>query len=531
MPQDAGNRKFRIMDRPLISPKNAFWISGVLAIVFLAQGVFGSLEKSLTWDEPTFIASGYTYLTRDDFRLNPMAPPLMQQLEALPLLSMNLSVPAEAHPAWQRGNHIGFARQFILENAPRIREIAFRARLPVLLLGSVLILAIYLWGQRLYGPVPALVATATAALSPNLLAHAKLATTDFGCTVFMCLSVWAFWQSIQTRKKRHWALCGLITGLALLSKFTGLLLGPTYLALAVVHLARKRSEAIPLTVGLLIAGGVALLTVGAGYNLSLNPMRYVEGLRSIYADTSQRYQFYLLGNVSDHPWWYYHIAAFLLKVPLPTLGLIALALVSLFRDARHRDAALYLLIPVLVVLGASCFDRANLGLRRILPAFPFLFLFTAQALAGPQDRWRAWVAACLIAWLGIEAARIYPHHLAYFNSAAGGPERGPYLLDDSNIDWGQDLPSLATWQQTHPEADPLKLFYFGNVPPAAYGVHAADMAEQDIIRPQPGAYAISAHHLAWFRKLKKQSGRDIDWLTRYRPVARAGYSIYIYRFP
>ncbi len=43
--------------------------------------------------------------------------------------------------------------------------------------------------------------------------------------------------------------------------------------------------------------------------------------------------------------------------------------------------------------------------------------------------------------------------------------------------------------------------------------------------------AISAHYLAGLRKLQASSGADADWLTRYEPVAKAGYSIFIYRFP
>ena len=283
--------------------------------------------------------------------------------------------------------------------------------------------------------------------------------------------------------------------------------------------------------GLGIVGVIAFVVVGAGYNLTFNPLLYLRGLQNLYATATPGYRFYLLGEVSDRPWWYYHFAAFLLKVPLPLLLLLALSLFSLLRDPHGRKAAVFLLVPALVILAASCFDRANLGLRRILPAFPFLLLFTAQTLSGSRDRIRPWLVALLLAWTGAEALRIYPHHLAYFNAAAGGPERGPYLLNDSNIDWGQDLPALAAWQRAHPEARPLRLRYFGTAPPAAYGVEAVSMPEQDILRPRPGAYAVSAHSLVSFRKLGRRTGLALDWLTRYRPVDRAGYSIYIYQFP
>ena len=110
------------------------WAAFVPPLLFFPQVFFSSLEKSLTWDEPTFIVSGYTYLTRDDFRFNPEAPPLMQQLVALPLLAMDLEVPPTSHPDWQTPNQVGYAKEFMRLNADRIRTIAIWARLPAMLL-------------------------------------------------------------------------------------------------------------------------------------------------------------------------------------------------------------------------------------------------------------------------------------------------------------------------------------------------------------------------------------------------------------
>jgi hypothetical protein len=73
--------------------------------------------------------------------------------------------------------------------------------------------------------------------------------------------------------------------------------------------------------------------------------------------------------------------------------------------------------------------------------------------------------------------------------------------------------------------------YFGNVRPEHYGVRALPIPEQDILNPRPGFYAISAHNLAWLRKIKQRTGQDIDWLSKYEPVSRVGFSIYLYNFP
>ena len=120
--------------------------------------------------------------------------------------------------------------------------------------------------------------------------------------------------------------------------------------------------------------------------------------------------------------------------------------------------------------------------------------------------------------------------LAYWlNALAGGPARGPYWFDESNVDWGQDLPALAAWQRDHPEAGPLRLFYFGSARPESYGVKALGFDPELAADPPPGSYAISAHYLVYLRKLGRREGRDLDWLGRYEPIDRAGYSIYLYR--
>ena len=131
----------------------------------------------------------------------------------------------------------------------------------------------------------------------------------------------------------------------------------------------------------------------------------------------------------------------------------------------------------------------------------------------------------------VEAALAHPHHLAYLNPLAGGTRNGPYVFDDSNVDWGQDLPALARWQRAHQRPDEtLELYYFGSAVPAAYGVEARPFALEHVEDPPPGLYAISAHYLVFFRKLAALRGLDSDWLTKYEPIDRAGSSTWLYRF-
>ena len=182
------------------------------------------------------------------------------------------------------------------------------------------------------------------------------------------------------------------------------------------------------------------------------------------------------------------------------------------------------------MLFASFFDVTNPGIRRVLAALPFLLCFAGLAFAAPRPRWVTVVAALLLAGSAVEAVRAWPHHLAYLNDAVGGSRAGPRITDESNVDWGQELPRLAAWQREHAPDEALRLLYFGSAEPAAYGVRAEPFDLADVEHPRPGLYAISAHYLAWFRKLEALEGADADWLDKYAPVDRIGQSIYIYRF-
>jgi hypothetical protein len=508
-----------------------------LSLVFLAQGLLGNRDKSLTWDEPRYIAAGYASLTQSEFRLNPSHPPFLQELLALPLLSLELEIPSEGVEHWLARHNppVEYGNAFVYGSGNDVRQIEFWARLPSLLMGAGLVLAIYLWGRGLLGETPALLASALAALSPNLLAHAKLATLDLGSSAFMFAAVWAFWSAAKRDRIWSWVVCGLVCGLALLTKFSALLLMPmlALLGLGCLVLPEPSLGWKSLLRGLSIVGAIAFVVVGAGYNFSFDWPAYWRGITSIYVDLLPRYPYYLLGEFSNDPWWYYHLAALGFKVPVPTLLLLVFAAATAWADRARRGADAFLLVPVLVVLGVSCFDRANIGVRRVLPALPFLILFAGRFLSG-EGRLRTLrlaTAGLLLTWTAVEALSIYPHHLAYFNSIVGGPERGPSYLDDSNIDWGQDLPALAAWQEGEPAARPIRLRYFGSASPAAYGVASIDASPQELMHPKPGYYAISVQGLIRFKLRSGQAGPVVDWLRQYEPVAKAGHSIYIYRFP
>ena len=524
----------------------------LLMLVFFGQGYFSSLQKSLTFDEPLALGGGYGILAWGEFDHYVESPPLMQVLSAWGLYRSRPTEPNEA--LWQAAGNptMALGIELAFRGGVDHERVAKLARLPVLLLGTLLIGLIYAWGRRLLGVPSALAVTLLASFSPNLVAHSRVATADVGCTFFMFAAVAAFWWATQTGELKRWIACGALTGLALITKFTALLLGPTYVLLVgAAWLTRPETRGVRWVARAAMSISLmSWLVIAVTYGFDLDLSLYRTGVSELYSDLSGIYYNYLLGVPSQTPFWYYNIVAYLLKVPTAVLLLLLLATVGMVSELRKRvgpaeadsgpprqpldlENVLFVLLPAAVVVGASFFDQVNIGVRRILPAFPFLLLFAGYAVRAVElhgsRRSRAIVAALLV-WAVAAGVWIYPHHLSFFNLVSGGPDQGPYLLDDSNIDWGQDLPALAEWQRMRPADEELRIQYFGTAYGPAYGVRGVRFDMADLTNPRPGVYAISVQELTGFRKLIVHGSPGIDWLTEFEPIARIGHSIYIYEF-
>jgi len=358
-----------------VKPKQAKIIITILAIMCFLQASIVSRTKSFTWDEPTFVVTGYSNLDNLDFVLNPEAPPLLQFLVALPLKWLDIQAPDYNHPYYHPREQVSFARQFIINNAKKITQITAWSRFPICLLTGLLVILAAQFVWTLLGPVPALFAATLIAFSPNLIAHGSLATTDFGCSILMLTAVANFHAAIQRNNIQNWVILGLITGLALLAKFTALLLFPIFGLLAAYEILFGKLKSIPLLRRSLLAAVVCLFVIAVGYGF--HPLLYLHGLSQTYLNVQHDYQFYLFGRVVGDPIWYYHFAALAIKTPTPTLVFLALAIWVVCRVRPNRDVIAYLLLPACVVLLVACFDKANLGLRRVLPAYPFLLSFIA----------------------------------------------------------------------------------------------------------------------------------------------------------
>jgi hypothetical protein len=552
------------------------WLGLLLCLaLFAAQAGLSSLVKSAAFDEQYHLAAGYAYLRTGDFRLSASHPPLIDSLSALPLLWRPDVVLPLDHPAWAESNYFIFSDVFLWQANSNPQQLLIWARWPIIALGMLLAAVLFLWARQMAGCLAGWTALILATFEPNLLANARLVTTDLGLACLLCLALWRWWHYLERPSRPNLVLAGVLAGLTMAAKFTGLMVWPMILLLLLLYPGYRPSR----WRGLAAIGLIAGLTLWAVYGFDIGPIpdanlalpvpapfypySVLETWRVI---EEQPKSAFLLGQTSPRGWWYYFPVALVVKTPLPLSLLAAGGLLLLLRRQGWRRASILWLPPTLFMALAMT-GRLTIGYRHILPVVPFLILLAAQAAPLPdveryfdtqykfgkslaarftKSRYTAHFPLStthypllipLLLWHAVTTARLYPHYEAFFNLLAGGPRGGSRVLVDSNIDWGQDLPALKQVMAER-DIDEVYLAYFGTALPEAYGlrykpipgflrfVTGPEVDAYNPYTPPPGWYAISVTSL---RLGLLEQNRDVYAFFRDKePAARAGYSIYLY---
>lgn len=495
------------------------------AAAFVALEVNAYTRKSATWDEPIHLTSGYAALAEHDYRIDPSHPPFVRMWAALPLLFTGRPpietgiIDRAAVSAWLPQAY-GFAHRFLyVENdADRL---LYRARFMIVLLGVVLGILLFCWVHEWLGFAPAVIALALFAMEPNMAAHATLVTTDLGLTCFVFGSVYFLWRTSRRMTAMNVAGLAVFVALALVTKFSAVVLLPVLAALLAL-MVRRRAMTAPAAGGVIaVVAGVAFVAVWLVYGMRYAPSASAGWVFQFQSSAFDRIQIlpnaftqgffynqasvqqiagFLAGEYSADGWWYYFPFAFAIKTPLALLALLAGGAFVLWR--RRADAAMrsFILIPIAAFFGVAMASGINIGLRHVLPVYPFVLLIAAAAVAALLERGRSGrlAVAAVVTILAVEFGTTYPNNLTFFNQLVGGPENGFRYLTDSNLGWGQNLKPLKAWMDRN-GVEHINLAYFGQADPDYYMIDATylpgapEFALERIGRPRlPGYVAISS---------------------------------------
>lgn len=539
------------------------------------------------WDEVGHLPAGVAHWQSGVFDLYRVNPPLVRTaVTALPFLcgarldfeGATITCPPSRRyeftdgAAWMRADGLGFLNYL---------RMARLCAIPFSLFAGWMC---YHAARTMYGIPSAFMALLLWCTSPMVIGHASLITPDVGAAATAAFAVWTYSEWFQRPTRGTTILAGVGLGLALLTKFTNLLLGVMLVTLLSYRLFRPGAQQPQrwcwglqfIGIGLL-----ALYLVNLGYGFERVGMRlgdypfisaafsgasseqknpegnrfagtflgtipvplpenYLLGIDVQKREFEQKKMSYLRGEWRHGGWLHYYVYAFLVKEPLGTLALLTFALGRLPWATRQIQVRT---LSCLVFPAAMCFGFVSLQtgfnhhFRYVLPAYPFLYVLASSAAVPVRSlssrRWSI-IASVLVLATALESFSVFPHSLSFLNRAAGGPENGPRHLLNSNLDWGQDVLGLAAWAKDHPAARPLQIDFWGGFRPKDLPLWDGNVIHRGWTEQDAAAFAAGGLRDRWVALSVNKIYEPPGPADRYRyfrthpPDARVGYSIYIY---
>jgi Dolichyl-phosphate-mannose-protein mannosyltransferase len=424
---------------------------------------------SITFDEPAHYTAGLEYLTDRAYRLETEQPPLELAMGALipyamgarssPEIRLAPKVPARRVAALINDKEV----EAQLPPDARSEETLARMRWGVLPFFLIAGLVVYEWTRYTLGKPAAVLATALFTLTPPVLAHAGLATTDIALTACLTAAFLSLLRWAEVPSAKRALMLGLWTALAVLSKFTALLYLPAaalfalagFVALERPGMARLGELVRGRLTGFAIAMATAVFLIWGGYwfsfgsapwsaGLRMPAPELFDGIRTVLEHNRAGHGAFLLGQASNHGFWYFFPVALAVKTPLAVLLLAAIGLASCWK--RHERRAWTAIAFAAGILAPAMLGSINIGVRHVLPVYASFAMLgalgTIELAKGPRAGRLAPVAAgLLLAWLAASGIRQHPDYLAYFNELADA--RPEQILADSDLDWGQDAKRAA----------------------------------------------------------------------------------------
>jgi len=593
------------------------YTASLILILMFFLLLFSSWNEAGTMDELAHIPSGYSYLVQKDYRLNPEHPPLIKDLSALPLVFLNLNFPTDVdawakdvNGQWEMG------RIFIYESGNDADKIFRYSRLPVILLAILFGFMFFRWVRNLYGNKVALLALFLFAFSPTFLAHSRYVTTDLAAAFGFFIGIAYFLNFLFKQNRKNLIIAGIVFGIAQLLKFSLMLLAPLYVIFGALwvylnhysnfswkNFLKSEFKMLGKIILIGLIGFAVILPVyifhtwnyptdeqvtAVYHNLEAFRVRfmvdftallsgngitqaigqYTHGLFMVLQRAAGGNTTYFVGQISAGGWYYYFPLLYLLKEHLAFHILTVLAIIfgikNIVKNKRKNRYAIlewmrenFVLTASFIFIGVywlqAITSPLNIGVRHVLPTFPFIYLLVSRQtirwvkgwkvekiyLAYIEPAKRALLLSFLLFWMILATVVNFPYFLSYYNELGGSTTHGYKFATDSNYDWGQDLKRLVKIVEEN-NISKIAVDYFGGGNPKYYLGDKFEAWWSAKGRPQPEAgepewFAISltflmGGHARSVDGFFQPYENTYPWLRDEKPVARAGTSIFIYKF-
>lgn len=494
-------------------------LAATLFVVAAGLIAITARDPGLTWDEAIYFGRAAHYL--DWFR--------NFSTDSLGARSAAMTWGAPDHPPL---GSVWIAASFAFFGS--FCDMITAARLGAAVIFGLVVAVIFLWTSARRGEHAGCVAAALFVLMPRVFADGHFANLEMMTLLLWLATIAAFDLGIESRL---WSvLCGVLFGLALLTKINGAFLPIVLVPWGLLFHGRKSLRNI-LCMGLI---GPAIFVAGW-------PLLWhfpVEGIKAYLANKTQRMLIPVcyLGTVYRDrvaPW-HYPFVMLLATTPLIVLAGAfggVWAAVRRIRASRAGFDALVLwafAFPVLLLAmpGVPKYD----GVRLMMPACPFLAILAAEGLlaawewlrarpglAATPSRLRtasALAAGFVALWLILPLVALHPYQLAYYGELTGGPA-GARRMGFETTYWGDtfDEKALRFLNENVPENGSVAFVAFGEFVWKDYlitGDARRDIQQADfetdrwdylVVIPRQGMWDdkvrtwVASHEPVWVRRL------------------------------
>lgn len=183
-----------------------------VAIVLVAHWAMGWtawFDKSTTYDEIVYVTAGAVQWQIGDHRMTPMNAPIPHLWAGVPFLIDEAELPGYEADYWKGSRAYLYGWDFFYGagNDPLAMLRASRGMMGIA--SALLCFFVWFWARKLWGPLGAGISLLAVALSPTLLSHGFLVTSDAMMALFLAATTYFFWSCLHRLTYINLILCAL----------------------------------------------------------------------------------------------------------------------------------------------------------------------------------------------------------------------------------------------------------------------------------------------------------------------------------
>ena len=196
---------------------------------------------------------------------------------------------------------------------------------------------------------------------------------------------------------------------------------------------------------------------------------------------------------------------------------------------------MFLLVPPLLFFAVALTSGLNIGVRHILPVYPFFIVIAAVGAVWLSRRFYffKYILIGLLIFHATTAVRVAPNYMAFSNDFWGGTNNTYRIFRAADVEWGQNMKFVNEYLARENISDcwfaqygMTELTQISQPCRLMPGSFPADIAEQPI---EPTPNVIEGTVLLSITTLPPRGGAEYLPIAQSQPIAQIGGSIFVYR--